>query len=402
MIQSMYRRTYRVLLFPFLLLILFLQIGSTISVGAESTNTTLHADSINQDIVLDPWGNLFYYFTYDLSNFEESIIYEFDLQLPKEAEDVTVYDEMGILFYDLTEGENGINATILLRYPLRGVINEIVFNDSCSFTVKYRGNVQNIVTDLDSWDQFRLQTTVSANLNWTIEDYVVTITLPEGAKSLQTTPPNVDIVHNIFTQSLSFTFQNVTSLTAHALSVDYDYLFLWSVFRPGLWIGILVLIIGGFTVIRRRRRSVSSVVIRKNVALLQSFVETCDRRLMVRSELNSLEELLDEKRIGKKDYNRRKRILAQRVQVLNKALIKLATGVKQEDPKYRTFIERIERSEQEITSVTREITHLQNQFRSRKISKKNYRTTKRKYHQRLDRATAELEGILFELKAEAR
>jgi uncharacterized protein (UPF0335 family) len=378
MIQSMYRRTYRVLLFPFLLLILFLQIGSAISVGAESTNTTLHADSINQDIVLDPWGNLFYYFTYDLSNFEESIIYEFDLQLPKEAEDVTVYDEMGILFYDLTEGENGINATILLRYPLRGVINEIVFNDSCSFTVKYRGNVQNIVTDLDSWDQFRLQTTVSANLNWTIEDYVVTITLPEGAKSLQTTPPNVDIVHNIFTQSLSFTFQNVTSLTAHALSVDYDYLFLWSVFRPGLWIGILVLIIGGFTVIRRRRRSVSSVVIRKNVALLQSFVETCDRRLMVRSELNSLEELLDEKRIG------------------------LATGVKQEDPKYRTFIERIERSEQEITSVTREITHLQNQFRSRKISKKNYRTTKRKYHQRLDRATAELEGILFELKAEAR
>jgi chromosome segregation ATPase len=162
------------------------------------------------------------------------------------------------------------------------------------------------------------------------------------------------------------------------------------------------MIIGGITLFRKRRRPSSPEVISKNVEILQSFVETCDRRLMLRTEINSLEELLDGKRIGKKDYNRRKRILAQRVQALNKAFKKLANGVRAEGSQYKSFVERIERSEKEITSINGEINRLRNQFRSRKISKNNYRKTRRNYNRRLERATAELEGIIIELKEETR
>jgi len=352
--------------------------------------------------VIDPWGNLFYYLTYDISNIEGSIIYEFDLQLPLEAEDVTVYDHIGTLYYDLSEGESVKNLTVTLRYPLRGIINNIVFNDSYSFTVKYRVNVQNVVTQLDSWNHFMLKTNISTSLNWTIETYVVTITLPEGAKSLQTTPPNADISQNLFTQSISFAFQNMTSVVDLDLFVEYEYTFFWSAFRPALWIGIIVMIIGGIIIIRKRRRPYSPIVISKNVEILQSFVETCDRRLMLRSEIDSLEELFDEKRIGKKDYNRRKRILEQRIRMLNKAFAKLANGVRQEGSHYKNFVERIERTEKEITSVTGEIKRLRKQFRSRQISKNNYRKSRREYNQKLERATAAIEGIIIELKEEAR
>ena len=402
MIQSIYRRRKRLVLFPFLFIILLLQTTSISYAEADPNYDSLRANSITQEIVLDSWGNLFYYITYDLTNIEGLILYEFDLQLPKEAEDVTVYDHIGTLYYDLSEGENVKNLTVILRYPLRGIINNIEFNDSCSFTVKYKVNLQNIVTQMDSWNQFRLKTNVSNSLNWTIETYVVTITLPEGAKSLQTTPPNADISKNRFTQSLSFVFQNLTSIVDLDLFVEYEYIFLWSAFRPALWIGLTGIIIGGIIILRRRRRPYSPVIISKNVEILQSFVETCDRRLMLRSEIDSLEELFDTNRIGKKDYNRRKRIFEQRVRVLNKAFGKLANGLKQEGSQYKNFIERIERNEKEITNINKEIKRLRKQLRSKQISKNNYKNSRRKNNQKLEKAVADIEGIIIELKEKAR
>ena len=402
MIQSIYRRRNRLVLFPFLFLIIFFQASSISYADADSNYIGLDATSINQDLVLDPWGNLFYYFTYDIFNNAGLTQYTFALQLPTEAEDITVYDHIGELYHDLSEGENVKNLTVLLRYPLRGVIDNIVFNDSCSFTVKYKVNVQQVVTQMDSSNHFMLKANVSKSLNWTIESYVVTITLPEGAKSLQTTPSNVDVSQNSFTQSLSFVFQNLTSDIDFDVFVEYEYAFFWSIFRPALWIGIPVLILSGFIIIRKRRRPHLSVVITKNVEILQSFVETCDRRLMLRSEIDSLESLFDNKNIKKKDYNRRKRILEQRIQVLNKAFEKLAIGVRQEGSQYKNFIERIERREKEITNVNGEIKRLRTQFRSKQISKNNYRDSQRKFNQKLERATADIEGIITKLREEAR
>ncbi len=401
-IQSIYRKRKRLVLFPFLFLIILFQASSISYVDADSHYTGLQATSINKDLVLDPWGNLFYYLTYDISNIAGLTKYIFNLQLPTEAEDVTVYDHIGTLYYDLSEGESVKNLTVLLRYPLRGTIDNIVFNDSCSFTVKYRVNVQNIVTQMDSWNNFMLKTNVSNSLNWTIETYAVTITLPEGAKSLQTTPSNADISQNLFTQSITFSFQNLTSVIDFDLFVEYEYAFFWSIFRPALWIGIPVLILVGVIIIRKRRKPYSSVVISKNVEILQSFVKTYERRLRLRSEMDSLEASFENKRIRKKDYNRRKRILEQRIRMLNKAIKKLANGVRLEGSKYKNFIERIERSEKEITSVNGEINHLRTQFRSKQISRNKYRDSQRKYNQKIERATADIEGIINKLREEAK
>jgi hypothetical protein len=388
--------------FPFFLLILFLQVVTNICPRVDAIEPSLRADLLHQEIMLDPWGNLFYFLTYDLSNSEGSIIYFFDLQVPKDAEDVTVYDPIGTLIFELSEGDHVQFLLIYLRYPLRGVINSVVYNDACSFTVKYRVNAQTMVTPLDASNQFQLRTPVSTSHNWTIPEYVVSITLPEGAKMLQTTPPNAEVSQKGFTESLVFTFQNVTSSSEYIASVEYDYLVLWSAFRPVLWIGLPVLLLGGIILLRKRSKPASPIRISKNVEILQSFADTYDRRLMIRSELNSLEELLDEKRIGKKDYNRRKRILTQQVQVLNKAIKKLAQSVRQEGVQYKTIIERLERNEQELTKLTSEIKRLRTQFRLRKISKKTYRTTRRNYDRRFERVTVEMEGILIELKEESR
>ena len=311
---------------------------------------------------------------------------------------MTVYDHIGALYYDLSEGESVKNLTVLLRYPLRGTIENTVFNDSCSFTVKYRINVQNIVTQMDSWNHFMLKTNISNSLNWTIETYVVTITLPEGAKSLQTTPSNADISQNLFTQSITFSFQNLTSVIDFDLFVEYEYAFFWSIFRLALWIGIPVLIFVGLIIIRKRRKPYLSVVISKNVEILQSFVKTYERRLTLRSEMDSLETAFKNKRIGKKDYNRSKRILEQRIRGLNKAFEKLANGVKLEGSPYKNFIERIERSEKEIRSVNGEINRLRTQFRSKQISRDKYRDSQRKYNQKIERATADIEGIITKLR----
>ena len=146
---------------------------------------------------------------------------------------------------------------------------------------------------------------------------------------------------NLFTQSITFSFQNLTSVIDFDLFVEYEYAFFWSIFRPALWIGIPVLILVGVIIIRKRRKPYSSVVISYIVEILQSFVKTYERRLRLRSEMDSLEASFENKRIRKKDYNRRKRILEQRIRMLNKAIKKLANGVRLEGSKYKNFIERM-------------------------------------------------------------
>jgi len=290
--------------------------------------------------------------------------------------------------------------TITLRYPLRGNNGGIVQNESCSFTVKYRVNIKKCVTQTESWSFYRFKTNVSTNLNWTIENMKVKISLPEGAKYFQTTPSDVDISQNLFTQSVTNVFHNITSAIDFDFVVEYEYLIFWSAFRPILWIGMIATIIGAITIIRKGRRQYLPSISKKNVELIRSFVEICDKRLMLRSEIESLEELLDDNRINKKDYNRRKRVFEKRVQMLNKAFSNLTNRLRQVDAHYNNFIERVERSEKEIKIIKTDIKGLRTQYRTKKISNNAYRKLKRDYNRRLERATAVIEGIIIELKGE--
>jgi hypothetical protein len=396
MVQFAYGRTMSLEKSVLIMLILFLQLSFIPITKADTSSTGLRPNSVSQEIVIDPWGNVFYYDSYSISNIGEVWITYFRLQLPKEAEDISVYDMVGDLNFESEDVEDANNITIALRYPLKGGDDGY----SCSFTVKYRVNAEKRLTQMKLWSRYKFETEVSTDLNWTIKNYMVKVTLPEGARILQSMPSKGNVSKNLLTYSITYVFQNVTHATKFNLEVEYDYLIFWPAFRPTLWAVLIAAIIGAITVLRRRGRP-SPAFSGGDLDLIRSFVETCDRRLILWSEVESLEESLDDRGIGKNTYKRRKRVLEKRIRASNKALTNLINRMRRAGERYKSLAERVEKSEEEIKVLKAEVNRRRAQLRSGRLSKNVYKRQKRSYDQAIKKAKAIIEGVIIELKGEA-
>ena len=100
---------------------------------------------------------------------------------------------------------------------------------------------------------------------------------------------------------------------------------------------------------------------------------------MLWSELDSLEDNLDKRGIRKKDYNRRKRIIRQRLRALDNVWTSLKSDVKQISPRYAELINKTDRINAEILALRDNINKFRGQYRSGKLSKRSYSKLKGSY-----------------------
>ena len=72
---------------------------------------------------------------------------------------------------------------------------------------------------------------------------VITLTLPEGAEF--TSIPSLGAVQkNVFQETMTFAYYNVTPFQDLSQEATYEYTIFWASFRPTLWVGTAVAILG--------------------------------------------------------------------------------------------------------------------------------------------------------------
>jgi len=354
--------------------------------------------NLSSELRLGPWDRLSVYETFKMRNIGLNNIGEIVLSIPLEAVDISVYDSGGALKISINEREETKEVLTDLRYPLRGVENSVHYYETCSFTVSYRLISRKVISLTDSWKNYRFELRLPLQLNLTVKNREIRVLLPEGAK-YESSSYSGDISTHGITQTITYGFADVSPLTVLEVRIDYEYLVFWAALRPMIWVGSIIAAISGLVLNKGKRKKRKTELSDKNIGLLKSFADVADERLLLWAELNTLEENLDRRRIKRKDYNRRKRTIQQRIRTLDNARNQLKSGIAQMGPHYVELMEKDASANGEFLALMDSMNRLRNQHRTGKLTRKTYQRFMENDKKKADDAKRIIESIIIELKS---
>jgi len=372
--------------------------NQTASVSLIGTLQYVECTFLWREIVIESWGTTRAYDQYEVRNIGKDAFRVIECPLPDNASEVTAYDDFGPI--QITERElNGKKSAVVeCRYPLRGEENSIQVHDSYSFTIQYRLKTREYITGLTSLTAHQIEIEGYPCPDWTVENFELKMTFPEGAEYTQASPTPEETSQNLYTQSITFTTTNVTCLNKYPLTINYDYNTFWSAFRPTLWIGLATIAVGGVSFIRKGKALKPIPLPSTDTPGIRSYIEACVERVGLWRELEDLDNDLDNRRIRRKGYNRRRRILRQRLGALNKEVANYESRVNQRGDEYTELTQRLKEAESEVRTTHTEIDRLKNQRQRSRLSQDAYRKRRDAYDERLRKARTVIEEVILKLR----
>jgi len=389
-------RRVSLVLFAFLFLFLALSVLPVKTMAAGG----LECLAGSREIVLSPWGGFDVTDTFSLRNTGNVTLSAAALQLPKDARNVAASDDVSSISTSVSERNDSRAVDVTLRYPLRGSVGNSSYNDRYNFSVRYSLDYSSRVKQL-SFDKLRLNASLATGINIVVPRWTVKVTLPEGASFDSSVPAGLVKKDGLAT-TVSFALTNVAPSQPFPLSLDYGYFPLWSLYRPAQWIGITAVLIGAIVLARRRRPKRGPRVEGRNVEVISSFAGLIEEELSLWTEEEELEVAFDKRSIGRKDYNRRKGVVQQRLRSVTGSLGSTKQKLRQSEPQLAGVLDRIDAAERETAAVRSEMARLRAQQRTGKLSRGILEKAQADNSGRMERARSGLESAIGELRDEVR
>lgn len=323
------------------------------------------------------------------------------LRLPSGAHNITAFDQFGKPLPSSKQPTTLWNKTfVTLDSPVKE-------NESTKFKLTYRLSWEEYISR-KGWDQFNLSLTLFDEIDLLVNDFTLTIHLPEGAEitgdSPKITPDRTYYIHkDIFQEKISLTFHGVTPLTPVHVNLAYQHPVLWASFRPTLWVAVLVAI-GCAVALVWQAPKPSTPVIRMPVRprALKNFVETYEEKTTVLSRLESLRAMGRKGKISRRQFKVKRRMLERQASKLSKDLDKLWEKIRAVGSGYAETMNQFEVAEAKLETVKRDIRRIKSQYRRGELSIKAYRRLLEEYKERRNEVESLINGIMIRLREEIR
>ncbi len=372
--------------------------NQTAVVAFTGTLQYLECTALQRAIVIEAWGATRAYDTYVLRNIGKSTLYSVECPLPDNASEVAAYDEFGPLKTSEKEVEGRRYGVVVTRYPLRGLENTRPIHDAYSFTLHYRLAPGEPTAEASSVTTYILDVEGFPCPDWTVADFHLQITFPEGATHTYAAPSPLEVTQTLYTQTIAYTATNMTCLQPYPLTVHYDYNPFWSAFRPTLWIGLVTMTVGGVAVLRKRKGAPPPTLPGADITEVQSYLEVCTERMGLWQELEDLENDLENRRIRRKGYNRRRRTLVHRFSILAKEAATYQQRVNRQGDEYAHLTQQLEDAEGEVRSTYAELDRLKTQRQRGRLAENEYRALREASEEKLRQARTTMEGAIQALR----
>lgn len=350
---------------------------------------TLEAIETRRELVIDQLGNMFISDFYHLINEAAEVLSEMEIQLPRDAYDISARDVSA----DLTVTSEGENTLIRLRSAVKQ-------DETMKFTVAYKLPWKHYV-EQRGWRNFDLAFTFFEQFNWTIRKLTVTVSLPEGAEFQSSSTNPYGVQKNVFQESVTFVFRNATPF--HDLNFDFTYshLVFWASFRPTLWVGILAAVVAAIAALWRAPKPAAPMVPVPSKDL-RSFVDGYGEKTRILGELESIERQARRGKMPRRRYRVRKRSLESRLSVLSRDLTGRREKIRTAGPRYADIMRQIEVAETQLEGVEADIRRVEARYRRKEISAEAYRRLLQGYRRRRDGAKTTIDSALLRLREEIR
>ena len=350
-------------------------------------------------IVLSGWGGFVVTDTFELRNTGNVTLTAMALLIPKDAKNIEAFDGISSITYAVSERNESKAVDVTFRYPLRGIVGSSIFNDVYNLSVRYSLDSSTRVRK-PSFDKLQLSTSLVTGISVVVPNWSVRVVLPEGA-SFESSVPTGTVNTEGLTTEVQFIRTNVTSGSLN-VDLNYGYFPLWSIYRPAEWVGLAAIFVGAVVIVRRRRVRPEVRAGVKNVELIRSLADLVDEELGLWNEGNELDVALDNRSLARKDYNRRKATVEQRLRSVTASLSATKQKIRQTETQLVSVLDKIEAAEGEATAAGADLTRLRAQLRSGKLTRGTFEKLEAENRRRINRARSSLQSAVAELRDKVR
>lgn len=393
------RRVGRIFLVAFLLVASAL----TFRTSLLPANAAVLTPSLTEELLLSPWNIVQVTRTIRMINSGNTTVSSATVEIPADSSGVTVFDDVGTVANTVTRVNETVSVSVTLRYPLRGKVGSITYDDAYTFSVRFTRPFAAYITQ-PSFGEFRLAYNISTGLLTPVPEYALRVVLPEGSV-VSSSQPHGQSGASGTNPSISFTFTNIQAVDHPPVQVSYAYSPLWSAFRPTLWVGAIAAILGGAILLRREKntsRRSEAPEARANAELLNGYADSLEDELGLWSDVEDLEESLDSGSLGRKDYSRRRRILDERARAIPGTLTRLSHSMRKVSPRYALLADRVETAEKQVAEIRGGLSRARAQYRAGRLSKNAFEAQEDNFKRMMNKARSIIESTIVEVRGEIR
>lgn len=322
-----------------------------------------------------------------------------EIKLPKEAFDVSAYSEFGPLptsNLKVEQESTFTNVTITFSVPYEK-------DKEAQFLVRYQLPWESY-THTETWSSFNSSLTLFEASDWTVRELTTSVSLPEGSTLITLSSFPNSLQRSAFDTSFSFVFANVTLFQDMAFSFGFERSVLWESFRPTLWMGCAVIVVGAIVGAWRTYKPpvvpIPTAISRVRVEDLKKFVDSYDEKRRYQREVVSLETQARKGKIPRRRYKVRRMSIESRLASLSRDLTTLREKIRMAGPRYADMMRQLEVAETELQGVEADISRTEVRYRRGEISAAAYHNLLESSYRRRDRAQTTVDGVLLRLKEE--
>jgi hypothetical protein len=356
-----------------------------------------------REIIIDSSARINFKDTYHLTNMGSNVLSSLTFTLPRDAGDMVAYDTFfGEIEVTSKKYSEQTVATVTFRHPgITPSYLELTPPGNYTFTLSYSLPALSHLTQTDMWN-YRFEMLFFENFEYVIRDLTVKISPPEGAEFVSYSNLEGEVIKESSHQTLTYALKDVTPFDDLNTVFEYKYVIFWAAYRPVLWLGFTIAIIGAIVILRRRGEPTAPSLPAKDMRVLHAFTDVSSEISALRTDLKSLEEEYDQKRIRKKLYRRRKRTLQQQLHRSSRALQSLKKEVMLLDPRLKDVVHQIEVAETELETMHSNAQKIKIQYHSGRISRKAYEDLLEEYEKRSNDAQRSIDEAIMKLRSELR
>jgi hypothetical protein len=320
--------------------------------------------------------------------------------LPANASNIIAEDDIGNKLTVTSEAVgNAVKATVTLKAPVQQY-------QTAYFLISFDLPWKNYVIQND-WSDYTFKFKLFEPMNVTVTKANVTLNLPEGSQ-FQSSNSAVQLnllQSGIYSKTPVFSVSNISSSQNLDVEVSFKYAIFWSSFRPTLWAGVLVAIVGIVAFLWQTVRAAPAAVIVSTTLQihpeeLRNYVKTYEEITKLQRERESLETRARRGKIPRRLYRVRSRTLESRISLLSRDLATLREKIRSAGPRYSGMMRQIEVANTELQAVEADIERTEARYKRGEISAVAYHKLLEDYLKRKDRAQTNIDGVLLRLREE--
>lgn len=329
--------------------------------------------------------------SFTLRNLGASVTY-YGVRLPLQASDVHTRDSIGATELYLEKKENVTYQSAYI-WPRTSIKQ----GERWKFTVEY--SLPSVGLLGSEANEYTLRAPALPDVNYTVRALIVTIALPEGAEPTTSTPKKQEVERTgPFSWELVYTAKNVTFLQHLSLEASYVYSPIWLAFRPTILAVVasaLMAVVIGYT---RRKKATSEHRAALEPSLLGRLVDLYEQRLSMDNQSDQLEEELENRRISRAEYSRRKDASKNRELDIENQIKSVKERLTQEWPSIEASLHEIEVSEIEVQTERNNLRELEARLRNRGVARDAYNRLRQEYLNRIRRARSRIQRTVLSLR----